>query len=98
MKENQVATYQISNTFTITGRGIVFAGVILNGVVSIGDSIEFSAFDKVLKRKIIGVEGIRTTQANKVNTGLLIKCENDREIDELRNWNPQESTAAILKN
>ncbi|MBL4752584.1 MAG: hypothetical protein JKY52_03140 [Flavobacteriales bacterium] len=97
MKKNQVATYQISETFKITGRGIVFAGFIMDGVVSIGDYIEFSTLDKVLKRKIAGVEGIRSFQPTKVNTGLLIKCENDQEIEELRNWEPKNTVATVLK-
>lgn len=93
----KVATYQISDTFKITGRGIVFAGFILDGVVSIGDCIEFSTEDKILKRKITGVEGITFSQPNRVNTGLLIECENEQEIEELRNWEPQNTTATILK-
>lgn len=50
-----------------------------------------------MKRKITGVEGIRFSQPNKVNTGLLIECENEQEIEELRNWEPQETNATVLK-
>lgn len=97
MAKKQVATYQISDTFKITGRGIVFAGFIMDGVVSIGDYIEFSTGNKILKRIIAGVEGIRFSQPTKVNTGLLIKCESEQEIEELRNWEPKNTIAAIFQ-
>lgn len=97
MKDNQVAKYQIANTFKITGRGIVFAGFILDGTISIGNYIEFSVFDKVFKRKITGVEGITSSQPTKVNTGLLIQCTDEKEIDELRKWKPENTTAIICQ-
>jgi len=91
------AKYLIVDTFKIEGRGIVFAGYITEGLVSPGDTIEFIAFDRLRKRKITGVEGIRKSQPDKVNTGLLIKCNSNAEIDELRNWQPSNHLAIIYK-
>ncbi|MGZ4034171.1 MAG: hypothetical protein ACXVP4_04850, partial [Bacteroidia bacterium] len=84
----ETAKYLIADTFKITGRGIVFAGYITEGTVSIGDTIEFTVLSTLFQRRIIGVEGITKSQPDKVNTGLLIKCDCDSEIDELRNWKP----------
>ncbi len=97
MKDNQVAKYQISDTFKITGRGIVFAGFILDGTISIGNDIEFLVYDKVFKRKITGIEGITKSQPTNVNTGLLIQCTDEKEIDELRKWIPENTTAIIYQ-
>ena len=58
MKEKSI--YQINDTFIITGRGIVFAGNISKGLVSIGDWIEFEFNGSILKRRIDGIEGIRS--------------------------------------
>ncbi|TCI91797.1 hypothetical protein [Tenacibaculum sp. M341] len=91
------AKYQISDTFNITGRGIVFAGVILEGEISIGDYIEFNVFDKVFKRKIIGIEGIASSQITKMNTGLLIQCTDDKEIQELRKWTPKDIVGFVYR-
>ncbi|MEM9982589.1 MAG: hypothetical protein AAF734_08840 [Bacteroidota bacterium] len=97
MKVSQVAQYQIIDTFTITGRGLVLAGLILDGIVSVGDYIAFSAFGKTFKRKIIGVEGLTSSQPSEVNTGLLIKCLDEREVATLRNWTPQNTIAIIYQ-
>lgn len=96
-RRKQMAKYIIADTFKITGRGIVFAGYITEGLVSVGDTIEFIAFSTLYQRKIIGVEGITKSQPDKVNTGLLIKCRNAAEIDELKNWKPENIEAIIYK-
>ena len=91
------AKYKINDTFKITGRGLVLAGHIEEGLIYIGDYIEFDAFDKRRKRKITGIEYIRKAIPDKTNTGLLIKCEDDNEIDELRTWRPNGEIGIILK-
>jgi hypothetical protein len=93
----ETAKYLIADTFKINGRGLVFAGYITEGLVSIGDTIEFAALNTLLQRRIIGIEGITKSLPDKVNTGLLIKCNNDEEIDELRNWKPDKVVAVIYK-
>jgi translation elongation factor EF-Tu-like GTPase len=91
------AKYTIKDTFKITGRGLVLAGHIDEGVIYIGDFIEFNALDKKRKRKITGIEGIRKANPDKANTGLLIKCEDENEIDELRTWRPDNEVGLIFK-
>lgn len=85
MTRQEVAKYLISDTFKITGRGLVFVGYITEGLVSIGNTIEFTAINNLYRRKIIGVEEIKKSQSDKINTGLLINCDNDKEIVELGN-------------
>lgn len=92
---NSKATYQIEDTFRITGRGIVFAGKIMKGIVNLSDIIEFEFKGKPLRRRITGIEGICSTP-EKPNTGILIKCLDESEIDELREWNPNFATAKIF--
>lgn len=93
----EVGSFLISDTFKITGRGIILGGYITEGVINIGDTIEFIGLFTVFQRTIIGIEGIRKSQPDKVNTGLLIKCTNDTEINELQNWKPVNVVAIIYK-
>ena len=93
----EIAKYLITDTFKITGRGLVFAGYITEGLVSIGDTIEFVTLSSILQRRIIGIEGITKSQPDKLNTGLLIKCDNEAEIDELRNWTKKNNIAIVYK-
>jgi translation elongation factor EF-Tu-like GTPase len=90
-----IAKFKITDSFKITGRGIVLAGTILEGVIHTGDSIEFFAKNRLLRRLITGVEGITKSPPDDVNIGLIIKCENDLEMDELANWLPQTTIGYI---
>ena len=96
-KQRPVAKYLIADTFKITGRGLVFAGIITEGMVSTGDIIEFTALGKILRKKITGVEHGNKPEPSERKTGLLIKCENEIEIDELRNWEPNNQMGLIYK-
>ena len=91
------AKYEIHDTFVITGRGIVFAGQILEGVISIGDSIKFKVNDEYMIRKIRGIEGVNRVSQRKTNTGLLIETISEVEIDKLRVWEPNNIVGEILK-
>lgn len=93
----QTAKYLIADSFKITGRGLVLAGYIKEGLVSKGDTIEFIAFSTLFQRKINAIEGITKSQPDKVNTGLVIECLNDAEIDELKDWRPDNFVATIYK-
>lgn len=89
MKRNIAGVFAIAATFEITGRGLVLAGTITQGKVSVGDTIEFTANNSVRSRKIVGVEGFRNSQPDENNTGIIIQCENEQEIEELRlQWKP----------
>ncbi len=75
----KIAKFQVEDIFEITGRGLVFAGRIVDGVISMGNKAEFDLSNNSLKREIIGIEGIRHSNPEKVNTGLIIKCQNEEE-------------------
>lgn len=92
-----IAKYQIGDTFKITGRGIVLTGKVLEGEIRIGHSMKFLFNNDSIERIITGIEGVRATIA-KPNTGILIKCLNDNEIDELRDWHPNLTIAEIFSN
>ncbi|WCT13153.1 hypothetical protein [Mucilaginibacter jinjuensis] len=91
------AKYIIADTFKITGRGLVLAGYITDGLVSTGDQIEIVAFETIRYRKIISIESVVKPHSGRINTGLLIECKDDSEIDELRNWVPNDIVAFIIK-
>jgi translation elongation factor EF-Tu-like GTPase len=92
MKEK--STYQINDTFKITGRGIVFVGNISSGLVSIGDWIEFNFKGSTIRRKINGIEGIRSLKEEN-NCGLVIEAMSREEIEDLKNWEPNRLIAKI---
>ncbi len=93
----ETAKYLIADTFKITGRGLVFVGFITDGLVRIGDTIEFTALNTLFLRRIIGIEEITKSKLDKVNTGLLIKCNSEMEIDVLSNWRPDNVVAVIYQ-
>ena len=90
------AKYIIKEVFQITGRGIVLAGHMEEGTVLTGDFIEFTALRRKRKRQITGVNYIRKPN-EKDKVGLLIKCADDKEIDDLRTWKPNDSVGVISK-
>ncbi|RWY57237.1 hypothetical protein [Mucilaginibacter gilvus] len=90
-------TFVIAETFKITGRGLVFAGYIKEGTPLVGNTIEFVTPYYIWHRKIAGVEAVLNPSANKINTGLLIECKNEHEINELREWNPANQTAVVFE-
>jgi len=93
--ETEIAKYYISDTFLIPRRGIMFAGQILDGEVKMGSYIELPTPNKIILRRIIGIEGVTFFQPNKVNTGLCIACTDDKEIKDLRDWKPSNLTTTI---
>ena len=89
------AKFTIKDTFIITGRGLVLAGMIEEGMVVTGDYIEFDAFERRRKRRIKGVSGMRKADDEEMNVGLLIECENENEVFELRKWRPDNELGII---
>ena len=98
MNKQLTGKFKIDAAFKITGRGLALAGDITEGAIQPGDLLEFTAFDKVRLRIITGVEYIRNTKHPKgEQIGLLIKCENDLEIEELLDWRSEGAIAAVWK-
>ncbi|GGG19313.1 hypothetical protein GCM10011344_19940 [Dokdonia pacifica] len=88
MKE--IAKYYISDKFIITGRGLIFAGHILEGQISLDNLIKFCVDNRLIVRKIIGIDEIRHSihdigVFDKLNIGLLIECTNEEEMQQIRN-------------
>lgn len=86
--EERKGRSEIYDSFKITGRGIVFAGTILEGEINLGDFIRLDFNSQTIDRNITGIDAAMRTTENKPNTGILIDCKNDLEIDDLRNWEP----------
>jgi len=94
--KKHIATYQIHDTFIITGRGIVFIGTILYGDIFLtGDLIEFKFKEGVLKRRIKGIDNEMRVEQGKPNVGIMIETKNENEISDLRNWEPNKAIAKM---
>ncbi|WP_187270021.1 DUF7079 family protein [Pontibacter qinzhouensis] len=93
----EVGKFIILDTFNISERGIVLAGEIVKGNVSVNDWIIFEFNKEIRTRKIIGINDNRHNQEKPPRIGLLIQCKDSNEIAELRNWNLQEIEARLIK-
>lgn len=91
----KIAKFHIEDIFEITGRGLAFAGRIIDGVVSIGNQVEFNLKNSCQRREILGIEGIRHSNPEKVNIGLLIKCLDKEEVNELKSSKKDFTTISI---
>ena len=92
----KIAEFHIEDVFEITGKGIVLAGRIVDGVISIGNQVEFDLNGKWRTGLIIGIEGIRHKNPDRINTGLIIKPTNGIEITELEKSKGLLSTVNVL--
>ena len=91
------AKYTVIDTFKITGRGLVLFGDLNEGFILTGYIIEFTALSYLRLREITGIDMVRNYNSSNETMGLLIKCNNDDEIEELRNWKPENITATIYQ-
>lgn len=97
-EEHTASTFVIAETFEITGRGLVMLGTLSTGTISSGDELIFVANGVVRRRRVVGVDnGVRQTSATTPKIGALLKCIDNAEIAELRNWNANGQLAAIKK-
>ncbi|WP_457617715.1 hypothetical protein [Lutibacter sp.] len=58
--------------------------------------MRFEFNGEILERKIIGIESLTGTN-EKMNTGIRIESPNEKEISDLRNWNPNLCNAEIFE-
>jgi hypothetical protein len=91
MSEIISATFNAECSFLITGRGLMFAGDILSGTISRGDTIILQEDPDSFHKEIIGIEF-----GTNAKTGLLIKCENLEEQQALRQWEIEGKVFLIL--
>jgi len=97
MKE--VAKYYISDKFIITGRGLMFAGHILGGKIKTGNVIRFCHNDKIVIKKIRGIEQSINNERvfDELNTGILIECNNEEEIQQIRSSSLKDIKVSIFE-
>lgn len=97
MKE--VAKYYISDTFIITGRGLVFTGHTIEGQMNLGNFIQFPYNDQIVVKKIRGIEQSINNERvfDGLNTGILIECKNEDEIQQIRNSSLKNIEAVIFE-
>jgi len=89
----------IDDKFIVTGRGLVMTGIISEGEVYSGDELIFVINGNIRRRLITGVEISRNpAAADPKKTGILIRCINDEEINELRNWTEKDQLALVKNN
>lgn len=91
----KIGKFYIEDVFELTGRGIVLAGRIIDGIISKGNQVEFNIENKFLRREIIGIEGIRHPNPETVNVGLVIKCLNEQENNKVKDTREILSTVYI---
>lgn len=91
------SVYAIEDTFNITGRGLVITGRLVEGNIntSAGDYIEFTAINRIRRRRIKGITMLSGPRVSFSKIGLLIQCEDKAEIEELRAWRPFNEIARI---
>jgi putative acetyltransferase len=89
------AVFNIQDTFNITGRGLVITGLVVDGEIFPGDTIEFIAENELRRRKVRGLDMIRLMERTSLLRGLLIQCKDKEEIDELRAWRPFNVIAGV---
>lgn len=97
MKE--VAKYHISDKFIITGRGLMFGGHIIEGEIKTGGVVQFCYNDLIVIRKIIGIEQSMNNERvfDGLNTGILIECNNEEEVQQIRSSNLKDIKVSIFE-
>ena len=88
--------FEIFGTFSIAGRGIVFVGTVLQGSISLGDFIRFSFNKTTFTKRVIGIDSEMRVPENIPKTGIVLECEDKKEIEKLRNWNPNLTVGTII--
>ena len=93
MKQEIKGRFSIEAAFIITGRGLVLSGKLKAGNVQAGDSIELEILNSKRKRVISGVDWGMGQQLEHRKIGLMIRCIDEAEIEELRafGWNNTEA-------
>lgn len=91
------AIFQIHSVFYINGRGLTFAGDLLDGSIDLGDYIEFEANGRLYKRMINVRDSGGNSIDGKVHYGISIRTENEAESTQLTNWKPNKAIATIKK-
>lgn len=96
---------EIHDTFKITNHGIILAGKIISEdrpvIINVDDNICFQYDHKEVIRNIKGHErgfgrNIQIELSHFQNIAILIECESDLEIENLKNWAPNRTIVRLL--
>ena len=90
-----IAKFEIHDTFKITGRGVVLAGIILEGQFKVGDITKFDFNNQTLERKIIEIDHAMRAKEGRPKIGLMIETLSEQETNELTNWTPHLTVVEI---
>jgi translation elongation factor EF-1alpha len=74
-----MSKFNILNSLTITGRGLVIVGEIEEGTIQIGQSIAFLYEGKMIKKEIEAIEYLDNVSSGIAHIGLVFKYENENE-------------------
>lgn len=97
MLDRTTSKYFIFDTFKLTGRGLGFCGYIVKGAIAVGDIMQFTSFDTEIQKTITGIDGGVRSQNPLINMVILVKCQNEAEIDKILTWRPNNEVALIFK-
>ena len=93
-----IAAFEIHDCFKITGRGVVLKGLILHGNFWIEDLLKFELNSQIQEHKIISLDIFRKTEVEALQyTGILIKIQDEKTINDLVNWTPDKTIAKIFR-
>ncbi|MFN8356628.1 MAG: hypothetical protein U0Y10_19395 [Spirosomataceae bacterium] len=90
------STFRCDLFFTITGRGLVVTGEIIEGNVKAGDwfMLNETLNHRQICKRIIG---IGFTKSNKIGTiGLMLETKDNLEMEELKSFTIENELAKIL--
>jgi hypothetical protein len=97
-KMNTIAKFDISDSFKITGRGLVIAGDILQGTITTANHITVKLETDELKLKIKGINFL-DKQIDKISKiGLTFYYENIEQQVKLENLRIEKQIASITEN
>ncbi len=85
--------FKVIDTFKMTDRGYVICGDIQEGIISIGDSVEFGNESYVIS----AVEMVDKIREKKAHVGLVISVFDDLEILKIKNRKLNGTTLEIIK-
>jgi hypothetical protein len=71
--------FEIFGTFSITGRGIVFVGTVLQGSISLGGFIRFNFNETTFTKRVIGIDSEMRVPENIPKTGIVLECEDKKK-------------------
>ncbi|NOT51359.1 MAG: hypothetical protein HOP10_08800 [Chitinophagaceae bacterium] len=93
----RIGIFQIQDQFTITGRGLVVLGQLLEGVVKNGATLKFEFEGENILMQIISVEFADNVSEKKSWVGLVVANKNEREKNYMQDKKIKEQVAEIFE-